>query len=962
MRLPAFLAVFLSLVLGNWSLVIPAHAAPRPPLLFPPAAGQTDLVADPAIITGTFSNGVRYAIRPNAEPRSRAALRLVVAAGSLHETDAQRGLAHFLEHMAFNGSAHYAPGTLIEFFQRMGMNFGGDTNAYTSFDRTVYMLDLPDTKPETLAEGARVLADYAGHLLLLPEEIDRERGVVLSEKLARDSADYRAAVAGYEFFYRGTILPQRLPIGVEQVLKTADRPLFADFYDAWYRPERLAVIAVGDLDPAVAEKSLREAFTPLAARAPARPAPELGLPDAAREPSSATGSAPRLRLGYHFEKEASATTVTLAALRAPDLSPDSAARRLRDLPRDLAFAMLNLRLAELAKAETSPFVRASAGPDSFPGLHDGAELQLVARPGKWAESLAVGENELRRALRFGFRDPELREAVATVRNALDQALKTDSTRRSEERADALVDAFIEGTIPTAPAADLALYGPALDAITVADCHEALKAAWSTPGGRLVGVFGNTDLGADAAPALAISQAYEAAEAAEVAPPAERADAPWSYTAFGPAGNVVERREVSDLGITEVVFGNGVRLNLKRTDFEAGTIALQARVGVGQLDEPRDQPGLAFFGNIAFTAGGLGRHSADELRRILAGRNVGVGLQIADDALVFSGQTTPADLVLELQLLAAYLSDPGYRAEAELTARRQMEPYFARLATDPRGTLQLATARILASGDTRIGHPSRADASARTLAELRAWLAPKLTNGPIEISLIGDLDPDAVIAAVADTVGALPARQPRLALDDLRKVTVSPPGDLDLAFDGTIEKVLLAVYWPTADGSDIHRTRRLRLLAEIFGDRLRKSVREEIGGSYSPFAASLADDTYRDFGFIFAQVATDPADLPKVRAAVLAAAADLAAHGVTEEELARARQPVLTSLRETERTNAYWLLNVLAAAQEQPWRLDWARSRYSDHEAITKAELDALAVAYLGDARAIRVTIRPATAP
>jgi zinc protease len=222
--------------------------------------------------------------------------------------------------MAFNGSTHYPPGTLIEFFQRLGMDFGGDTNAYTSFDRTVYMLDLPDTKPETLAEGLRVLADYAGHLLLLPEEINRERGVILSEKLARDSADYRAAVAGYTFFYKGTLLPERLPIGIESVIKESGRERFADFYDTWYRPERLAVIAVGDFDPAVLEKQLRENFGPLAARAPARATPDLGTPDAVTP-------GPRLRLGHHFEPEASATS----SQPRPCQSPASSSSRLRSV-------------------------------------------------------------------------------------------------------------------------------------------------------------------------------------------------------------------------------------------------------------------------------------------------------------------------------------------------------------------------------------------------------------------------------------------------------------------------------------------------------------------------------------------------------------------------------------------------------------------------------------------------------
>lgn len=522
----------------------PAIAAePSTPvaLRFPPAAGATDLKTDPAIVAGVLPNGVRYALRPNAEPRGRAVLRLVVAAGALHETEDQRGLAHFLEHMAFNGSTHYPPGTLIEFFQRLGMNFGGDTNAYTSFDRTVYMLDLPDTKPETLAEGCRVLADYAGHLLLLPAEIDRERGVILSEKLARDSADYRAAVAGYEFFYAGTLLPKRLPIGLENVIREAGRERFADFYDTWYRPERLAVIAVGDFDPAVFEKPLRDNFGPLAPRAPARPTPDFGTP------SPATADA--LQIGYHFSAEASSTNVAIQVVRPADRTPDTAARRLRDLPLELAHAMLNQRFSELAKTDSAPFVKASANRDQFPDVFDGVELSLTSRPGRWADTLSTGENELRRALRFGFRAPELREAVANYRNALEQAVKTASTRRSEGFADELVDAFITGNVPTTPAADLALIGPALEGMTLEECHEALKAAWSAER-RHVAVIGNTDLATSpgSTPEALIRTAYTAAEAREVAPPAERADTPWAYSDFGPAGKVTSRQEVADLGI------------------------------------------------------------------------------------------------------------------------------------------------------------------------------------------------------------------------------------------------------------------------------------------------------------------------------------------------------------------------------------------------------------------------------
>ena len=948
MRIPA---LFVCVVLALSGVL----QAAQPPLLFPPAAGRTDLAFDPALVVGELPNGLRYALRANPEPRARASLRLIVSAGSFNETEAQRGLAHFLEHMAFNGSAHYPPGTLVEFFQRMGMNFGGDTNAYTSFDRTVYMLELPDTRPETLAEGFRVLADFAGGLLLKPEEIDRERGVILSEKLARDSADYRAAVAGYEFFLGGTLLPARLPIGREAVIKTAVPARFADFYDTWYRPERMAVVVVGDFDPAAVEKPLRDTLATLAGRAPVRPEPALGSPIPERPEALAA-----VRFGVHHEPEASAVTVTLAALRAADLTPDTSQKRLRDLPRDLAFSMFNHRLAELAKAEDAPFVHATAAQDAFPNIHDGAELQLTARPGKWAESLRAGENELRRALRFGFHASELREAVASFRNALEQAVKTDSTRRSEERADELVEAFIEGTVPTAAAANLALYCPALDAMKVEDCDEALKVAWSSPVGRAVAVIGNL-ANAEAAGLVTtarVAAVYADAEAVEVVSAAAHADAPWAYADFGPAGKITERREVTDLGITQVVFANGVRVNLKPTRFEAGSISLGARVGTGRLVEPRDQPGLAFFGGVTFIAGGLGKHSDDELRRILAGRNVGIGFHVADDALVFNGQTTPADLSLELQLLAAHLADPGWRSEAQLVGRRQMEPFFARLATQPSGQLNLEVPRLLASGDSRFGLPSREQALGCTLDGLRAWLAPQLATGAIELSLVGDFDLEATLAAVAATVGALPVRGERPTLEALRRVSIPAPEARTLHYTGAIAKNLLVLYWPSADARDIHRTRRFALLAGVLGDRLRTAVRQKLGGSYSPTAGSAPSETYRDYGFLFAQVLTDPAELEAVRAEVHAAAADLAAHGVSTDELNRARQPVLTALHESERTNAYWLVNVLGAAQEQPWRLDAARDRVADHEAITKAELDTLARAYLDPARAIQFTIVP----
>ena len=283
----------------------------RPRRRFSPRR-TSDLKPDPAAIWGRLPNGLRYVVLPNKEPQGRASLRLVVGSGSLYETEAQRGLAHFLEHMAFNGSTHYAPGTLVEFFQRMGMSFGGDTNAYTSFDSTVYMLELPNTQAATLAEGFQVFADYAGGLLLETKEIDKERGIILAEKRTRDSVEYRTFVAEYEFLLGDSLFPKRLPIGLTDVIEQSAREPFVDFYNAWYRPDNLAVIAVGDFDPAAVEAQIKQAFG--SALRPGRPP--------GRSPiSAASPPPPGLHVQFHPEPEAAHATVSIETVTPYAASP-----------------------------------------------------------------------------------------------------------------------------------------------------------------------------------------------------------------------------------------------------------------------------------------------------------------------------------------------------------------------------------------------------------------------------------------------------------------------------------------------------------------------------------------------------------------------------------------------------------------------------------------------------------------
>ena len=906
----------------------------------------SDLPVDPRVHWGKLDNGLRYALLHNPEPRGRVSARLAIRVGSLYENDNERGLAHFLEHMAFNGSRNFPRADVVEFFQKLGMDFGGDTNASTGFDRTIYQLELPDTKPETLRESLKFFADVAGGLLLESREIDKERGIILSEKLARDSVGLRTFLAELEFLVPDTRFPQRLPIGTEKVISTADRERFVSFYDAWYRPERMVLVLAGDFDPAAAEPLVKELFAPLAARGPALPEPRLGTVAPSEEVTAL----------LHTEKEAGNTNVALETVAPYAFETDNAANRLKYLPRTLALQMLNRRLSILAKQEGAPFLSGLVGVTEQFDFFRNASIELNCRPDQWAAALAVAEQELRRALDHGFQPEELAEAVAGMKNNLEQAVRTAATRRSSALADDLTGDLIDRSVTTHPSAELALYSPALVAVTPEQCAAALRTTWSETAGRKIFVAGNLEL---PKAAQNITAAYNNSRRTIVTPPPKKEQAAFAYTDFGKPGKVDETKLVEDLGATLIEFKNGVRLNLKSTDFEAGRIRVSVRIGGGTLTQPRDQRGLGLLANVAFTTGGLGQHSVDDLQRLLAGKTVGLAFGAQSDAFTLGGATNRDDLLLQLQLFCAYLTDPGYRPESLRQVHKMADQTYLRLAHVPEGPIQLEVAPLLASGDPRFGLPPKDILLSRSLDELKAWLTPQFTKGAIEVAIVGDFDPEATIAAVAQTFGALPKRQKKPAYENERKVAkLAEPVAKEYTIESEIPKALVRLYWPASDARDVKFSRRLRLLTDVFADRLRVKIREELGGTYSPNAGGDLSETYPGYGYIVAEATVAPDDTRRIADAIKAVATGLQTNGVTEEELVRAKQPVLTALRESSRTNPYWLNTVLASAQEIPQRLEWSRTRYSDNESVTTAELTALAKEYLDPAKASEFIVIP----
>jgi len=924
----------LAMLLTSW---LPAHSAPQ---TF--AHQGSDLQPDPLVRWGRLENGMRYAIMRHGEPPDRISLRLHVAAGSIHETEPQRGLAHFIEHMAFNGTENFTSNELVEFLQTLGFAFGPDLNAYTSFDETVYMLDLPDNNAEITGKCLKVLREWADRITFDPEEIEKERGVILNEKRDRETVEQRLMEEQFKAILPDALLVNRFPIGIEPVIKEARRDEFVRYYETHYTADRMTLVAVGDFDPDEMEAMIKEKFGSMEPADPPAAPPELGGIAAIGE-----------KILYFHDAEVSSTDAGIAEVRPHTPRKDTSQTREDNLRRDLALAMLNRRLERLAREEDAGFVSASAYSFDMLDFFEMASISVTADEDDWQRALTVAETELRRALEHGFTEAEFAEAKANLVRSYEEAVKTRPTARSSTLAMGIVRTLKQNRVFTSPEASLEWLQGVLPRITRESCHAAFQEIWSGED-RVISVTGKSPMeNAEET----IRKVYEQSKSAAVDAPAEADGNEFAYATIGEPGEITARKEIEDLGITQWTLANGVRVNLKPTEFQKNTISMTARFGGGKLDLPKDRPGLDLFASAVFNGGGLEAHSEDDLQRIFAGKRVGVGFAVGDDAFTLGGSTSPQDLRDQLALLRAYLLHPGYREEAERQFRMALPIATVQMTTTPEGVFGTQGMHWLAGGDNRFAIPNPAALSAHSRDDVRALLAPALASSYLEFSMVGDFQVAEVEQAILETIGALPTRaDERPDYAEARIVPPLPEGDKRIEFESQLAKAFNVVVWPGEDMSDIHRARRLNLLGEVLADRVRKTIREEMGDAYSPQVSNSSSDTFKNRGFLIAISPGMPPQSQRVVEAITRVADELAREGTNDEELARARNPLLNTITTQRRNNSYWLGTVLARSQEKPEMLEWARTMIEDYEAITAGEINALAKNHLTADKARRLVI------
>lgn len=933
----------------------PASRAPATPARTPGAPtidmvkpGQwpqavSDVAPDPRVRFGVLPNGLRYAIQKNATPPGQAALRLWIDAGSLDETDEQQGLAHFLEHMAFNGSKAVPEGEMIKILERHGLSFGADTNASTNFSETTYQLDLPKTDDDTVDTSLMLLREAAGELTIAPDAVDRERGVVLSEERTRDSPGYRVFVNTFGFQLQGQRPPQRLPIGKTEILKAAPAQRIRDFYQAWYRPENAVVVAVGDFDVDAMEAKIKTRFGDWKAVGPAGVRPDLG-------PVAKRGLTAKVLV-----EPGAQTSVQLGWVLPPDLELETRAKDKEELVKALGFAVLNRRLQALTRSDAPPFIVAMALQNDQEQAAEVTTLAATVQPGRWSEALTALEQEQRRVVQYGVRQDELDREIAAMRAGFVAAAAGEATQRTTALAGAIVGTLDNREVVTSPSQNLSVFDEAAKGLT-ADTVSALLKAQFAGSGPLIIVPTPTPIDGGE---KAVTDAYAASTKIPVAAPAAPGVTTWPYATFGPKGQVVEQKDVADLDTVFVRFANGVRLTVKPTKFRDDQILVKARVGHGLLDLPSASQSPLWAGS-AYIEGGLKQISTQDMERVLNGKVWNAGLGVEDDAFSLSGRTRPEDLDTELQVLAAYATEGGWRPEAFNRIKTYYGTIHDQLESTPGGVMSRDLGGLLHGGDGRWTFPSRQQIAGASLEQLKSAVSGPLAGDSIEVVIVGDITVDKAVAAVAQTFGALPTRADVPVPAGAEKAPFPAPSPVPVVrtHKGRADQGQLFMAWKTDDlFSDLQRARNTQVLAQVMQLRLTDELREKQGATYSPSASATASVAFTGWGYLAVSVETPPDKVDGVIATVRQIAADLRDKPVTADELERAKKPRIDQIEKARETNEYWL-GTLSGAQTDPRLLTATRSVLAGLQRVTIADVQKAAQTFLGDDKSWTMIVKP----
>lgn len=777
---------------------------------------------DPSVRTGKLANGFTYYIRKNTEPKNRATLYLANKVGSILENDDQQGLAHFMEHMSFNGTKNYPKNALVNYLQKAGVRFGADLNAYTSFDETVYQLPIPTDDPEVFKNGMQIMRDWAQDATLDVEEINKERGVVLEEKRLGKGAAQRMQQQYLPLLFNGSRYANRLPIGTEEVLKNFSAETIKAFYTDWYRPELQALIVVGDIDVDAVEKQIKTQFGDLKNPAKPRSRTQYTIP--------LTGNNQFIAV---TDKEFPVTVVQVLIKQTEKVIRTDADYR-RSMAQTLFNRMMQARFAELTKQGNPPFLQAGGGIGGFLAGLDAFTLSMVAKPGELEKGFKAAFTEAERIKKFGFTQTELDRSKQAYLTQRESSFKEKDKTASDAYVNEYLQHFLKGEASPGIDYEYTLAKKLIPEITLAEVNALAKQYIADKNRDIILMAPEKDKANLPTEATVNSWVQSVAGASLEAYVDKVSDKPLLATK-PKAGTLVSESQTADLGITELVFSNGVKVILKPTDFKNDEINFQAySPGGTSLYSDADFQSATNAANIVRSSG-LSEFDALQLPKVLNGKKVSVSPYITERAEGISGFTSPKDLETALQLNYLYFTAPRKDAEIFKGLILQQKGSLANRENDPNSVYSDTVSAVLGNYNLRRTGPSVQKVDQINLDRAFEIYKERFADASdFTYVFVGSFDVEKIKPLLAQYLGGLPSIKRVESAKDLGIKT--PAGNIKKSvYKGTEPKSTVRLVFSGDYQYSEENNKLLDALGEVLQIKLIERLREDEGGVYSPGA-------------------------------------------------------------------------------------------------------------------------------
>ncbi len=799
------------------------------------------LVLDPKIKVGKLENGLTYYIRQNKKPEQKVELRLVVNAGSINEDDDQQGLAHMAEHMAFNGTKNFKKNDIISFLQDIGVGFGNDLNAYTTFDETVYMLPVPTDKPGNLEKGFQVLEDWAHNVTYLTEDIEGERAIILEESRQGKGARDRMFKQIYPKLFFGSKYARRLPIGIDSLIKTFAPDAIRRYYKDWYRPNLMAVIVVGDIEPARAEELVRKHFSSLAkpANERAREKAEV-VPYKSNEAIIAT------------DKEATSYSITV---NYPYLKTkeEVTVRDYRDqLLKRIFTSLLNQRLQELTQKENPPFLGAGVNFGSFARGYEGFSASAAVGTGDVRNGLNALIEEVERVKRYGFNSSELERARKNILSFYERAFNDRDKTESENFVEEYVQHFLERAPSPGIEKEYQYVKALLPVITLEEVN-AVSNKFRAEKNRFVYVMGPEATGKNELPRgdslLAI---IDTKEKANIARYEEKTIVANLMEKEPKRGTVISKSINAVLGTTELKLSNGVTVTLKRTDYKNDEVVMNAGRYGGKSNYKLEDKYNAEYAVPAVTGMGVGNFSPVDLRKALAGKSVSVAPSLTEVTEEIRGNSAVKDIETLFQLTHLYMTAPRKDTALFKSYVQRNKSQFAMLSANPQAVFIDTLFKVLFNNNPMapVAVPNSAYYDKINIDRLLAIYKERFGDaGGMHFVFTGSFTEDQLIPLVEKYIASLPASGKKFNYVDNRVRPVQGYKNLSIK-KGKEQKSLILSFF----NGEVPFSQDLELkgevLSEILNIRIIEELREKIQGIYGGgTVAQLEKEPYNNYSFV-----------------------------------------------------------------------------------------------------------------